>query len=125
MSFHLAHPSLTTTGKKKYKRKRQFKNAAEAQRARELKEYMDKHGIESAMATKYKKKFVEYIPNSNYKKQTKNIPSNESPMIPCIKKETIFYTGDRLIGIAVLHKSCLQPVFSKEEAEAAAKMRRG
>jgi hypothetical protein len=43
----------------------------------------------------------------------------------CAKKETLFYTGDRLIGIAVMHKSCLQPVFSRQEAEDAAKMRRG
>jgi hypothetical protein len=38
--------------------------------------------------------------------------------------ERLQYTGTRLLGIAVLHKSCLQPVFSQEEAEAAAKMRR-
>lgn len=34
------------------------------------------------------------------------------------------YTGTRLLGIAVLHKSCLQPIFSQEEAIAAATMRR-
>lgn len=35
------------------------------------------------------------------------------------------YSGTRkLLGIAVLHKSCLVPVFSKEDAEDIAKMRR-
>jgi len=34
------------------------------------------------------------------------------------------YTGDAVIGISVVHKSCLQPVFSKEQAEDLAKMRR-
>jgi hypothetical protein len=34
------------------------------------------------------------------------------------------YTGTEIIGIAVMHKSCLQPVFSKEAAIDAAKMRR-
>jgi hypothetical protein len=34
------------------------------------------------------------------------------------------YTGSKMIGIAVLHKSCLQPIFSQEEAEDVAKMRR-
>jgi hypothetical protein len=29
-----------------------------------------------------------------------------------------------MIGIAVLHKSCLQPIFSNEEAIEVAKMRR-
>lgn len=34
------------------------------------------------------------------------------------------YTGSKIVGIAVLHKSCLQPVFSREAAEDTAKMRR-
>jgi hypothetical protein len=34
------------------------------------------------------------------------------------------YTGTKMIGITVLHKSCLQPVFSQEEAKDAARMRR-
>lgn len=42
------------------------------------------------------------------------------------RKESMVYDGERkLIGIAVLHKSCLQPVFSQQEAEEIAKMRRG
>ena len=35
------------------------------------------------------------------------------------------YTGDKVLGIAVMHKSCLQPVFSEEAAKDSAKMRRG
>jgi len=34
------------------------------------------------------------------------------------------YTGTKIIGIAVQHKSCLQPVFSVEEARDSARMRR-
>jgi hypothetical protein len=34
------------------------------------------------------------------------------------------YTGDKMLGITIVHKSCLQPVFSQEAAEDAAKMRR-
>lgn len=34
------------------------------------------------------------------------------------------YTGDKVLGIAVMHKSCLQPVFSEEAAKDSAKMRR-
>jgi len=40
------------------------------------------------------------------------------------KKEEQKYTGDKLIGIAVMHKSCLQPVFTKESAKDSASMRR-
>jgi len=39
-------------------------------------------------------------------------------------KPTQVYTGDKMVGIAIIHKSCLQPVFSKEAAEDTAKMRR-
>lgn len=35
------------------------------------------------------------------------------------------YTGGDVVGIAVMHKSGLQPVFSQREAEESAKMRRG
>lgn len=34
------------------------------------------------------------------------------------------YTGDRLLGISIVHKSCLQPVFSQDEAKDFSSMRR-
>ena len=34
------------------------------------------------------------------------------------------YTGTEMIGISIIHKSCLQPVFSKQAATDAANMRR-
>lgn len=43
---------------------------------------------------------------------------------PVSSKPSPTYTGTEMIGIAVLHKSCLQPIFNKEAAEDAAKMRR-
>lgn len=41
------------------------------------------------------------------------------------KIESPIYTGDKMIGVAVMHKSCLQPIFSQEEAVESATMRRG
>jgi hypothetical protein len=43
---------------------------------------------------------------------------------PCSSKPTPTYTGTKILGVAVLHKSCLQPVFSQEEATDIARMRR-
>ena len=43
---------------------------------------------------------------------------------PCKTKQTPTYTGSKIIGVAVLHKSCMQPVFSQEEAIDIARMRR-
>ena len=39
-------------------------------------------------------------------------------------KEVPVYTGTRMVGISIIHKSCLQPIFSKEAAVDAASMRR-
>ena len=52
------------------------------------------------------------------------LPSRVTPGGTTAPRPTRVYTGDRMLGITVIHKSCLQPVFSQEEAVAAATMRR-
>jgi len=43
----------------------------------------------------------------------------------CSKQEPMAYSGEqKLLGIATLHKSCLQPVFDAEYAKDVARMRR-
>ena len=34
------------------------------------------------------------------------------------------YTGEKMLGISIMHKSCLQPMFNEEAAQDAASMRR-
>lgn len=34
------------------------------------------------------------------------------------------YTGDSMVGISIMHKSCLQPIFNEQAAKDAAGMRR-
>jgi len=34
------------------------------------------------------------------------------------------YTGSNMIGISIIHKSCLQPIFSEQAAKDVANMRR-
>ena len=67
-------------------------------------------------------------PTFGSKKQEKNEndKTDHGPIEPtaCSKKPSPTYTGTKVLGIAVLHKSCLQPVFSQEEAIDIAKMRR-
>jgi hypothetical protein len=55
----------------------------------------------------------------------KEMVSVKSNAYEVYKRPDQVYTGDKMIGIAVQHKSCLQPVFSKEAAIDSAKMRRG
>lgn len=40
------------------------------------------------------------------------------------KKDVNMYTGENVLGISIVHKSCLQPVFSEEQAKDFANMRR-
>ena len=69
--------------------------------------------------------FVPTLPASY--RSTKQFKSVTAPVVSpgCSKKESLAYTGEqKLLGIATLHKSCLQPVFSAEFAKDVATMRR-
>jgi hypothetical protein len=39
-------------------------------------------------------------------------------------RESMTYTGDNLLGVSIIHKSCLQPIFNEQAAKDAAGMRR-
>jgi hypothetical protein len=52
-------------------------------------------------------------------------PSLNSGVGTAVKADIPVYTGDKMIGIGVLHKSNAVPVFSDEEAVEISKMRRG
>lgn len=129
MTMHLAHPALSMAGKRKGKVK--FKNAAEAQKARELdaswKELQKKWGVEQE--EKKRKNALAAAPLT-YKlsapvgrETTTHIPSvvTEGGSTSAVHK---VYTGDKILGITIIHKSCLQPVFNQQEAIDAATMRR-
>jgi hypothetical protein len=53
-----------------------------------------------------------------------DIPSLVTPGGDCALKSIPKYTGTEMLGISIIHKSCLQPVFSKQSAVDAAYMRR-
>lgn len=52
------------------------------------------------------------------------IPSRPDSVAVAAKPESKVYTGDNVMGISIVHKSCLQPVFSEEQAKDFANMRR-
>jgi len=139
MSMHLAGPWLSTT-----KHSRRVKISAA--RLKQLKvdlvghnQFLNRHKLPAMTLDQYidyvygKKKIKDFKPKSN------NLPVKESSNTPyypslntdfkelngvCAKKEEQVYTGSKLIGIAVMHKSNLVPVFSREDATELAKMRR-
>lgn len=68
----------------------------------------------------------DYIWNVQYRGKGAEPPSLESAGAAVhAKKQDKQYTGTLIKGIAVMHKSCLQPIMNQDEAIASARMRRG
>ena len=131
MTMHLAHPSLSLSGKRKGKAK--FRNAAEAARARELdaswKELLKSQGIaaeEKRRVRAMKAEPLQYKLSAPVGRSTSNhIPSRATAggtTAPVAHKQ---YTGTKMLGIGTMHKSNSVPVFSDQEAHDIATMRRG
>ena len=57
-------------------------------------------------------------------RETRHIPSLNTGDIAATKAEAKVYTGDKVLGIATLHKSNAVPVFSSQEAVEISSMRR-
>jgi uncharacterized sporulation protein YeaH/YhbH (DUF444 family) len=115
MGLMPAYFSTTRTGRQKNVRK----TAKAIQLEREIAEMKRKAGI-TGTGRKHKISIPDYNVDSS-------IPlSNKVGEGVAGKRRENVYSGERkLIGIATLHKSNAVPVFSKEDAEAISKMRRG
>ena len=131
MTMHLAHPALSTGGKKKGKVK--FRNADEARKARELdaswKELQKKWDVEEHEKKRSRAMRAEPL---TYKLSTPpgrststHIPSLSTGNSGGTLATPKVYTGTKVKGIATMHKSNAVPVFSDEEAVEISRMRRG
>jgi len=131
MTMHLHHPSLSLSGKRKGKVK--FRNAEEARKARELdaswKELQKKWEVD---ADEKKRKRALAAEPLSYKlstpvgrTNTHHIPSRNTGDGIASSKPAPQYTGTKMLGIGVMHKSNSVPIFSDEEAVEIATMRRG
>jgi hypothetical protein len=129
--MHLEGPWLSTTGKKKGKKK--FASAEHARKARELneswKELQKKWAVETedkkrnrAMtAAPLKGNYSLTIPEGrNTTSHLKSVDTGGNAQL----KPSPVYTGTKVKGIATMHKSNAVPVFSDEEAQDISKMRR-
>jgi hypothetical protein len=127
--MHLEGPWLSLGGKRKGKKK--FRNAEEAKRARDLEqswsELLKRQGIE---AEEKKRAKALKAPTLTYKlsappgRETQKINSLSTPGGSTAAVHKV-YTGDKIIGIATMHKSNAVPVFSDEQAVEISRMRRG
>jgi hypothetical protein len=129
--MHLEGPWLSTTGKRKGKKK--FASAEHARKARELdeswKELLKRQGVEQeerkrarglsapSLSSSYSLKIPE---GRNTTAHIKSVDTGGNAVL----KPSPVYTGTMVKGIATMHKSNAVPVFSDEEAVDIAKMRR-
>ena len=135
MTMHMVGPWLSTTGKKKGKKK--FRNADVANKARQNAEswqaFLDKWGVkpdDKTSGTNVRKStWMGPTVNSRVvvdpRRLTNHIPSLDTGAGIAAKKEVTQYTGTAMLGIGQLHKSNAIPVFSKEDAVDISKMRIG
>jgi len=135
MTMHMEGPWLSTTGKRRGKKK--FRNADVANKARQNAEswqaFLDKWDIKPDVKTNGKtiRKSTWMGPTVNSRvvvdpsRLTNHIPSLDTGKGLAVKREVQQYTGTAMLGIGQLHKSNAIPVFSKEDAVDISKMRRG
>ena len=129
--MHLEGPWLSTTGKRKGKKK--FASAEHARKARDLdeswKELLKRQGVEQEerkrsrglSAPSLSSSYSLTIPEG--RNTTAHIKSVDTGGNATLKPAKV-YTGTKVKGIATMHKSNAVPVFSDEEAVDIARMRR-
>jgi hypothetical protein len=129
--MHLEGPWLSTTGKKKGKKK--FASADHARKARELDESWkelqkrwaveieDKKRTRALSAPSLSSSYSLRIPEG--RNTTAHIKSVDTGGNAVLKPSPV-YTGTMVKGIATMHKSNAVPVFSDEQAVDISKMRR-
>jgi hypothetical protein len=102
------------------KRKKRKPTAAQRQLAVEwdqiVKKYEPKKSVRTSVAP--------WQPTKSYVRETRHIPSLNTTGGTATKAAPKVYTGDKVLGIATLHKSNAVPVFNSEEAVDISKMRR-
>jgi len=130
MTMHMCGPALSLNGKKKGRFK--YRNAAEAQKARELdqswKELLKRQGIEAEDKKRRRalaaEPLVYKLETPVGRTNTHHIPSLNTVGGVAVLAPAKVYTGTKVKGIATMHKSNAVPVFSDEEAIDISRMRR-
>jgi hypothetical protein len=131
--MHLEGPWLSTTGKKKTKRK--FASAEHARKARELdeswKELLKRQGIELEEKKRKRAMSAGNLTSTGYnlsipygRNTTAHIKSVDTGLGNATLAPAKVYTGTKVKGIATMHKSNAVPVFSDQEAIDISSMRR-
>jgi len=129
MSMHMAHPALSTTGKRRGKQK--WASSEQKQQAQKLdaewNELMKKWGADQRERERARGlRAATYKPPVNPRlAEARSIPSLPDQHVGAVTvKQTPQYTGDKIVGIGTMHKSNAVPIFSDQEAKEISSMRR-
>lgn len=93
----------------------------------EYEAWLKKHGVDT---TKKRRKVTSpvvtnpVVVSGNVPRETKYYPSLNSMSGSTAPVEKKIYTGDKIVGIAAMHKSNLVPIFNDDAAKDVASMRR-
>ena len=128
MTMHLAHPSLSTIGKKKGKKK--FASAEAKRKAEILQdmwaENLKRWGATDTSKTRARdikttlKQSIKYPPG----REPQAVNSLDTGWVTCARPTDKEYTGTKCKGIGTMHKSNAVPVFTDDEAVDISRMRR-
>jgi hypothetical protein len=102
------------------KRKKRKPNAAQRQLAAEWDAILKKYEPKKVVSVKVEP----WRPAKPFVRETPHYPSLNTGNVGATKATPKVYTGDKVLGIATLHKSNAVPVFNSEEAVDISKMRR-
>jgi len=128
--MHLAHPALSTTGKKRGKQK--YASAEAKRKAEILREEWEALKRRNNITTEKKTRARDMRGNlaDTYcltvppGRDLPRITSRDTGWVPCTKGTDKVYTGTKVKGIGTMHKSNAVPIFSDEEAVEISTMRR-
>ena len=125
MSMHLEGPWLSTTGKRRGKKK--YRSSEQKQKEQQLaeswSELQKKYPV--APARKLQRNVYTGPKNMNMERTSRHIPSVDTGLGTTAPVRQQQYTGDKMIGIGTMHKSNMVPIFSDKEAKDISTMRRG
>jgi hypothetical protein len=126
MSMHLEGPWLSTTGRRKGKKK--WASAEQKRQAEALATDWEKVKAKYSSADKTISKTMKktYTPPVTIRRDTgPRIPSLDTGHTGAVTvKKPMQYTGDKIVGIGTMHKSNAVPIFSDQEAKDISSMRR-
>jgi hypothetical protein len=106
------------------KRKAKKPTAAQRQLAAEWEAIQKKYEPKKVLKSTTSKTLDYKLTTPAGRSTSHHIPSRDTGGFAS-KKESMQYTGSKMLGIGTLHKSNAVPVFSDDEAKEMARMRRG